>query len=78
MTSSSDEDKQNQNANNADTVGRDKSNNSENNNNNNDNSNENKPTGLIASILDRATKSSFGRKKLCSRPFRIYFWIRHV
>lgn len=64
MTSSSDEDKQNQNANNADTVGRDKSNNSENNNNNNDNSNENKPTGLIASILDRATKSGFGRKKL--------------
>jgi glycerol-3-phosphate dehydrogenase (NAD(P)+) len=60
MTSSSDEDKQNQNANNADTVGRDKSNNSE----NNDNSNENKPTGLIASILDRATKSGFGRKKL--------------
>lgn len=64
MTSSSDEDKQNQNANNADTVGRDKSNNSENNNNNNDNSNENKSTGLIASILDRATKSGFGRKKL--------------
>ncbi|WP_298979681.1 NAD(P)H-dependent glycerol-3-phosphate dehydrogenase [uncultured Psychrobacter sp.] len=64
MTSSSDEDKQNQNANNADTVGRDKSNNSENNNNNNNNSNENKPTGLIASILDRATKSGFGRKKL--------------
>ena len=64
MTSSSDEDKQNHNANNADTVGRDKSNNSENNNNNNDNSNENKPTGLIASILDRATKSGFGRKKL--------------
>jgi len=62
MTSSSDEDKQNQNANNADTVGRDKSNNSE--NNNNDNSNENKSTGLIASILDRATKSGFGRKKL--------------
>ncbi len=60
MTSSSDEDKQNQNANNADTVGRDKSNNSENNNN----SNENKSTGLIASILDRATKSGFGRKKL--------------
>ena len=60
MTSSSDEDKQKQNANNADTVGRDKSNNSENNNN----SNENKPTGLIASILDRATKSGFGRKKL--------------
>ena len=64
MTSSSDEDKQKQNANNADTVGRDKSNNSENNNNNNDNSNENKSTGLIASILDRATKSGFGRKKL--------------
>jgi glycerol-3-phosphate dehydrogenase (NAD(P)+) len=60
MTSSSDEDKQNQNANNADTVGRDNSNNSENNNN----SNENKSTGLIASILDRATKSGFGRKKL--------------
>ena len=60
MTSSSDEDKQKQNANNADTVGRDKSNNSENNNN----SNENKSTGLIASILDRATKSGFGRKKL--------------
>ena len=33
-------------------------------NNTNDINSENKPTGLIASILDRATKSGFGRKKL--------------
>ena len=33
-------------------------------NNTIDNNSENKPTGLIASILDRATKSGFGRKKL--------------
>ena len=32
--------------------------------NTNDNSSVNKPSGLIASILDRATKSGFGRKKL--------------
>jgi len=68
MTSSSDTDRQDKNANHADnaelennqakeTAGRD-------NLKNNDNSNENKPTGLIASILDRATKSGFGRKKL--------------
>ncbi|MGM8870590.1 NAD(P)H-dependent glycerol-3-phosphate dehydrogenase [Psychrobacter sp. 2Y5] len=65
MTSSSDTDRQDKNADNAElennqakeTAGRD-------NLKNNDNSNENKPTGLIASILDRATKSGFGRKKL--------------
>lgn len=57
MTSSSNKAKQNKNTNHAD--------NSEvENSNNNDNSNDSKTTGLIASILDRATKSGFGRKKL--------------
>ncbi|MGM8884329.1 NAD(P)H-dependent glycerol-3-phosphate dehydrogenase [Psychrobacter sp. 1U2] len=68
MTSSSDKEKQNKNANHADNTEVENHQTKEDavreNSNNNGNSNENKPTGLIASILDRATKSGFGRKKL--------------